>query len=91
MALTAYVVLLQDETTDGQFDKVADNVQAHSSDHAIRVYAEQAIAKKQLANGTVLVAVPARSWKPTPITVATTTTIKLGGAPTAAKAPATVT
>jgi hypothetical protein len=58
-----------------------DHVAASSSDAAIRAHANR-FAKPQDAAGTY-VAVPSRSWKPTPVEVDTVTTVKLGEAVTA--------
>lgn len=56
------------------YELVHTEIEAHNAAAAIRAHAE---ALGGDATGTY-VAVPSRSWKPTPVTVETTTQIKLG-------------
>jgi hypothetical protein len=77
MAATNYVILrlvsggAEKVGIDGSWDRV-DGVEAHSAEAAIRTHVAQA-----KTTGT-FVAIPERSWKPTPVTVETQTVVKVG-------------
>lgn len=78
--MTAYHVLRLDlaaadsNTGEDILALVGLGVKAHSAEAAVRTFLE---AKP--ANG-IYVAVPARSWKPTAVTVETQTRLRIGGA-----------
>jgi len=70
MALTAYHVLRETTASDGavSYEPVESNVQAHSSDHALRQTVKE--------TGTY-VAVPARSFAPSKVSIRTQTVTKI--------------
>lgn len=70
MALTAYHVLREQKDREGvvHYEPVESNVQAHSSDHALRRTVKE--------TGTY-VAVPARSFAPSKVTLSTQTVTKI--------------
>lgn len=73
---TTYHVL-QEITVDGNvanYAPVAANIEANSTAHALRVWAD---AADQAHDGTYI-AIPARSFKPTKVTFATQKTVTLG-------------
>jgi hypothetical protein len=71
---TTYHVLRQD-VDGGRYDLVTANLPASNAEAAVRGY----IANTGAVEG-VYVAVPSRSWRPTKVTVATTTVLKLADA-----------
>lgn len=80
---TAYMVVARQEAPSpntatsrptGGWNIVGTNLTARSTEHAVRIYAEKLGADQK---DIVLVAVPARSWRPMKVTAKVTTALIL--------------
>jgi predicted lipoprotein len=85
--MTAYHVLrlamaeakIGDASQPESWEIVARDVPASSASHAIRQHCEQQLTGRTVDAGGMYAAVPARSWKVTPVKAETKTILRLTG------------